>query len=66
VFERLKAHGLHLHPGKCKFFQESVEYLGHVIYLGGLGVQQVKVEAIACIPHPMDMSRVHVFMGLVN
>jgi hypothetical protein len=28
VFERLKADGLRLHPGKCKFFQESVEYLG--------------------------------------
>ncbi len=25
VFERLKAHGLCLHHGKCKFFQESVE-----------------------------------------
>ena len=32
VFERLKAHGLRLHPGKCKFFHEDVEYLGHVIY----------------------------------
>jgi hypothetical protein len=38
MFERLKAHGLRLHPGKCKFFQENVEYLGHVIYPGGLGV----------------------------
>jgi len=27
VFEQLKAHGLHLHLGKCKSFQESVEYL---------------------------------------
>jgi hypothetical protein len=38
VFERLKVHGLCLHLGKCKFFQESVEYLGHVIYPSGLGV----------------------------
>ncbi len=66
VFEQLKAHGLCLHLGKCKFFQESVEYLGHVIYLGGLGVQQAKVEAIASIPHPMDVSRVRAFMGLTN
>jgi hypothetical protein len=49
MFERLKAHGMRLHIGKCKFFQESVEYLGHVIYPSGLGVQQVKVEAIAHI-----------------
>jgi len=43
-----------------------VEYLGHVIYLGGLGVQQAKVEAIAHIPHPMDVSKVRAFMGLTN
>jgi hypothetical protein len=66
VFEQLKVHGLGLHPGKCKFFQESVEYLGHVIYPSGLGMQQVKVEAIARIPCPMDVSRVCAFMGLAN
>jgi hypothetical protein len=66
VFERLKAHGLRLHPGKCKLFQESVEYLGHVIYLGGLGVQQAKVEVIARISHPTNVHRVRVFMGLTN
>jgi hypothetical protein len=66
MFERLKAHNLHLHPGKCKFFEESVEYLGHVIYPSGLGVQQVKVEAIARIPHPIDVSKVRAFMGLMN
>jgi hypothetical protein len=66
VFERLKAHGLRLHPRKCKFFQESVEYLGHVIYPSGLGMQQVKVKVITRIPRPTDMSRVHAFMGLAN
>jgi len=64
VFERLKAHGLRLHPGKCKFFKENVEYLDHVIYLGGLGVQQAKVEAIARIPRPMNVSRVSHFHGI--
>ncbi len=66
MFERLKAHGLRLHPGKCKLFQENVEYLGHVIYLGGLGVQQIKVEAIARYLCPTDVSRVRAFMGLAN
>jgi hypothetical protein len=66
VFEQLKVHGLHLHRGKCKFFQENVEYLGHVIYPSGLGMQQVKVEAIAHIPRPMDVSRVRAFMGLAK
>jgi hypothetical protein len=43
-----------------------VEYLGHVIYPGGLGMQQVKVAAIARILHPTDVSRVRAFMGLAN
>jgi len=43
-----------------------VEYLGHVIYPGGLGVQQAKVEAIARISRPTDVSRVRTFMGLTN
>jgi len=43
-----------------------VEYLGHVIYPGGLGVQQTKVEAIARIMCPMDVNRVRAFMGLAN
>ncbi len=66
MFERLKVHGLRLHLKKCKFFQESVKYLGHVIYPGGLGVQQAKVEAIACISRPTDVSRVCTFMGFAN
>jgi hypothetical protein len=40
--------------------------MGHVIYPGGLGVQQAKVKAIAHIPRPMDVSRVRAFMGLAN
>jgi hypothetical protein len=66
VFEWLKAHGLGLHPGKCKFFQENMEYLGHVIYPSGFGVQQVKVEATVRILRPTDVNRVRAFMGLAN
>ena len=66
VFECLRAHGLKLHPGKCRFFHDQIEYLGHTIYPGGLGVQQAKVEAIARIPRPIDVSRVRAFMGLAN
>jgi hypothetical protein len=38
VFARLRLHGLKLHPGKCKFYSDRVEYLGHMIYPRGLGV----------------------------
>jgi len=47
VFGKLKEHNLKLHPGKCRVFHTYVEYMGHMIYLGGLGVQKAKVEVIS-------------------
>jgi len=38
LFGRLKKHKFKLHLNKCWFFHNHVEYLGHMIYLGGLGV----------------------------
>jgi len=31
-------------------FPDTVEYLGHMIYPSGLGVQKAKVEAISLVP----------------
>lgn len=31
IFTRLKEFGLKLSPEKCKFFQTSVRYLGHIV-----------------------------------
>jgi hypothetical protein len=38
VFDRLRLHGLKLHAGKYKFYCDRVEYLGYMIYPGGLGM----------------------------
>ncbi len=56
VFGRLKDHNLKLHLGKCHFFQTHVEYSSHMIYLGGLGVQKAKVEAISHVPQSTDVN----------
>lgn len=37
VLTRLKEYGLKLSPEKCKFFQTSVRYLGHVVSENGAG-----------------------------
>jgi len=44
---QLKEHNLKLHLGKCQKFQIQVKYLGHMIYVDGLGVQKAKLEAIS-------------------
>jgi hypothetical protein len=66
VLARLRFHGLKLHPGKCKFYCDRVEYLGHMIYPEGLGVVASKVEVVMSIPKPRDVSRLRAFLGLCN
>jgi len=56
VFRRLKEHNFKFHQSKCQFFHTQVKYLGHMIYLGGLGVQKAKVEAISKVPQPIDVN----------
>jgi hypothetical protein len=43
-----------------------VEYLGHMIYLEGLGMVASKVEVVMSIPRPRDISRLRAFLGLCN
>jgi hypothetical protein len=66
VFARLRLYGLKLYPGKCKFYCDCVEYLGHMIYPGGLGMVASKVEVVMSIPRPRDVSRLQAFLGLCN
>jgi hypothetical protein len=66
VFARLRLHGLKLHLGKCKFYCDRVEYLGHMIYPGGLGMVASKVDVVMSIPRPIDVSRLRAFLGLCN
>jgi hypothetical protein len=66
VFARLRLYGLKLYPGKCKFYCDCVEYLGHMIYPGGLGMVASKVEVVMSIPRPRDVSRLRAFLGLCN
>jgi len=44
VFDRFKEHNLKLHFCKCQFFEVQVEYMGHMTYLSGLGVEKKKVD----------------------
>ena len=44
VLCRLKEHGVKLKKGKCVFFQESVEYLGHVVDAQGVRTSPKKVQ----------------------
>lgn len=46
VLNRISEFGLKLSPSKCKFFQMSVKYLGHVISADGIHPDPDKIAAV--------------------
>ena len=66
VFSRLKAANLKLKPSKCKFFQRSVAFLGHIATEYGTRCDPAKTEAIQDWPRPQNRTEMKSFLGLVN
>ena len=66
VFERLRAWGLRLHHGKCKFFHDTFTLSRTYACARRPGVQMAKVEALNKIPIPRDVPRLRAFLGLAN
>ena len=66
VFERLAAAGLKLKPSKCKLFQTSLKYLGHIVSEKGIATDPTKIEAIRNWPVPKTVTDVRSFAGFTN
>lgn len=66
VFERLKENGLKLKPSKCKLFQRSICYLGHVISKDGVSTDPEKIKAVQEWPVPKNSAEVQSFLGFIG
>ena len=66
VLERLRAHGIRVKCEKCRFMQESVEYLGFRIDSKGLHATTDKLKAISEAPQPTNIQELRAFLGLLN
>ena len=66
VFLRLREYGLRLNLDKCRFLEESVEYLGYVINKEGIHTSSKKVQAVLDAPPPTDLGELRSFLSLVN
>ena len=66
VLRQLRESGYYANPDKCEFFQERVNFLGHVISADGVAVQQHKVDAVAQWPKPQSVTDVRRFLGLTG
>lgn len=66
VFERLEKAGLRLKKSKCKFFQNEITYLGHVVNKDGIRKSNERIEAVLKASVPKSVTEVRAFAGLVN
>ena len=66
VMERLEAASLKLKPSKCKWFQRSMTYLGHVVSGEGIKCDPEKVSQVVNWPMPTTVTQVRGFLGLAS
>lgn len=63
VLNRLRENGLKLSPEKCRFFQTSVRYLGHIVSRSGVETDPKKIEALKTWPKPQTLKELRSFLG---
>ena len=66
LFSRLVQAGLTIRPTKCLFGVNSVDFLGHRLEQGIIGLHQGNVEKIKDAPRPSTKKQVRSFMGLAG
>ncbi|KAL0555992.1 hypothetical protein IC582_004495 [Cucumis melo] len=66
VFQKLKDNQLYVKREKCSFVQERINFLGHVIECGRIGMKEGKIAAIRDWTVPKSVSELRSFLGLAN
>ena len=66
VMSRLQGFGLRLNASKCRFFQDKLEFLGHVITPTGVSPTQQRVNNILDAAVPTNKAELKSFLGLMT
>lgn len=66
VLDRLEKANIKVNLKKCKFFVQSLTYLGHLITENGLLPSSEKLATIKEAKVPTDVSGLKAFLGLIN
>jgi len=66
VIKRLEENDLYVKPGKCKWKVKEVGFLGVVIGLEGIKMEEEKVKGVLKWPTPKSVKDVQKFLGLAN
>ena len=66
VLQELRDHQLFAKFSKCDFFNDKIQYLGHVVTKEGILVDPEKIKAIEYWSVPKDVTDVRSFMGITG
>lgn len=66
VLQRLREHKLYGQPHKCKFFQDEVTFVGHIVSADGIKTDPAKTRAVHDWPIPKDIHDIRSFLGFCN
>ncbi|CAI7799019.1 unnamed protein product [Closterium sp. NIES-53] len=58
--------GLTCHPKKCRWGEQTMQYLGYEVKGGQIGIQQAKVEVLDRLREPKDKSRLRAVLGFLS
>ena len=66
VFKALQEADIGLQLDKCKFHVKTVKFLGSIITINGIQMDNEKVKAIRELPEPRNLKEVQAFLGFAN
>ena len=66
VMDRLRKNGLVYNPQKSKFFQSTINFLGHHITKDGIPPIKQNMARISKFVTPVDKTSLRWFLGLLN
>ena len=66
VFAKLREHGLQAKLSKCKFMQQELKFLGHILTAEGVKPDPGKVQTLLDWPFPDTALGMQQFLGLAN
>ena len=62
----LRKEQLFTNPKKCLFFQEAIEFVGHIVTNGQVHMDPAKVTAVSERAIPQNVTELRSFLGLAN
>jgi hypothetical protein len=66
VLEKLNYYNIKINLDKCRFFEKSVKFLGHIISSDGIKPCEHKIKAICNAPSPKNLKELQAYLGLLN